>query len=188
MSEVITKAELQAYQGAGTAALDSDLADLVVSGINDFITSETGRSWGEDVTATDEQHDMANVVFLRHQDVKSIVSVTRGNFTFTTVPASSYYFNSNGRLTLNYARNRSFAPQRDWIRVTYTYGVTIVPADLKLAALSLAMDNYLLSLNGQQQVRGEQIGSLKYIYDTGLESSTGKLHLAVIERYRTRNV
>jgi hypothetical protein len=180
MSEVITTDDLQDYLGSGVV-IDAARAQQVVDAVNASIERMTGRVWGATRTAT-EVYDYQPVLFLKQMDVISVSSVSRND---TALQASSYKFRSTGRLILSSYEGR-FRPHYDEISVTYTYGNIDVPEDLKLAALSLAADayNYVDEDGSQGEVTEEQIGSLRYKYASGQDSSVGKSYFATIAGYR----
>ena len=185
MSSIITTEELTTYTGE---TLNEAMAAQVVAAVNEYIESVTGRSWGAVATAT-ETHDYAPVVFLRHQDVTGVTEVKRGQRVDdrTVVDANNYFVNDFGRLVLSES-GAGFHRTRDYVHVTYTYGVTTVPADLKLAALSLGQDFYSYASDGQTEISSEGIGSYRLQYASGSSSATGSVHFSTINRYRTRRV
>lgn len=182
---VITTAELDTYTGK---TLDAGRAAQVVGAVNQYIDNKTGRVWGETASGT-EDHDLTPVVFLENQDVLTVDSVELGypNETATTMDDEDYYFNGLGRLVLSNGRMR-FAPRRDYVHVTYTYGNPTVPDDLKLAALSLAADLYAYAETEQVEVASESIGSYRLEYRNGKSTVTGGTYFSIIDRYRTRRV
>jgi hypothetical protein len=186
MSSIITLTDLEAYTGE---TIDPTKGALVVAAVNDYIEHSTGRSWGATETVTGEMHDYAPVIFLRHQDVAGVSKVERGQGTNdrTTLAVSEYFVNNVGRLVLS--ENRiGFRKTRDFIHVDYTYGVSTVPGDLKLAALALASDFNTYATDGQKEVSSEGIGSYRLTYASGASSATGKVHFDTIASYRTRRV
>jgi hypothetical protein len=186
MSNIITLTELQSYTGQ---TLDPAKGAQVVSAVNSYVEGVTGRSWGGDAVEATETHDYAPSIFLRHQDVVEVskVETAQGSEQRTTLDADGYFFNDSGRLTLSSVRY-GFRPIKDYIHVTYTYGATDVPGDLKLAALALGSDYYTYADDGQKQITSEGIDSYKLSYASGSETSTGTLHFNTINRYRTRRV
>lgn len=182
---VITTAELNTYT---KKTLATGLAAQVVNGINAYIGSFTGRSFGETKTTT-EVLDYAPSVYLRHMDVQSVTSVSVGYGANKRVAdASTYQFNKNGRLSF-------FGPRQWWVpsfrhndalEVVYTYGTTTVPDDLKLAALSLAADMYNYSNSGGKESKSVSVGSYSRTFASGDASSSGKRQLAVIASYKLR--
>lgn len=187
MSAIITTTELDTYTGE---TLDPARSTQVVNAVNAYIERLTGRSWGEVATVTDEEHDYEPVIFLRHMDIQSVTEVSTGNPTDSSVlSASDYYVNDFGRLTLsNYPASSWSRARRDDVLVTYTHGVSTVPADLKLAALSLASDFYTYGDEGQAELGSEGIGSYRLDYKRGSNSATGSTYFGVIDSYRMRRV
>ena len=186
MSSVITIEELTTYNSEET--LDAGRAELVVDAVNEHVESTTGRCFGETKTAT-ETVDYAPVVFLSHQDVQAVTEVTfgRGSGDPTTADTDSYYVNPYGRLVLG-SGPTSYTQNRDYVHVTYTYGVTTVPGDLKLAALALASDYYSYATDSGREVSSEGVGTYRLTYARGASSSSGASLAGTLERYRTRRV
>lgn len=184
---VITKAELETYMSGET--LNSGQADLVVAAVDAYVENTTGRSFGGTKTVTDEVHDSGSVIFLRHMDVIEVLSVKhgRGSGSATTLNPESYFVNSYGRLVLGESRV-GFNAYRDYVKVSYKYGVTQVPADLKLAALSVAADFYNFAAGGNVSVTEVGIGSYREKVASGQADSTGAQHFGIINRYRMRNL
>lgn len=183
MSSVITTSEYQAYTDTTT---DNDT--IIVAAVNAYIERVTKRSWGATVTTT-ETHDYAPTIFLRHMDVTTVTSVKHGydDDQQTLTANTDYRWNSLGRLTLSYSRSSLYPAHRDWIEVAYTYGVTEVPDDLKLAALALAKDFGDYSTNSGD-VSSASIGSYRLEFKRGTTSSTGGTYFDIIEGYRAASL
>ena len=183
MSNIITTDDLNTYTGN---TLDTGRASQVVAAVNQYIETRTGRVWGDTKSVT-ETHDAASVVFLNNMDVTAVSQVKLGypNDTGTVQDSDSYNFNSSGRLVLNGGRS-GFNAYRDYVSVTYTHGVTPVPDDLKLAALSLASDFYNFGSDGQKELSSESIGSYSLTYRSGKSSEVGGTYWNVIDSYRKR--
>lgn len=185
MSVVITIDDLRDYAGPSVIADDDARALQVVDATNEAIERATGRVWGGSVTV-EEFADFASVIFLRNMDIISVISISRGT---TELPATSYKWRSNGRVVLSLSES-GFHPRYDELSIRYTYGNLDVPADLKQAALSAALDayNYVDAEGQQKEVTSEQIGSLRYTYANGSSSSTGGGYAAAIRAYRMPNL
>lgn len=182
MTAILTVEDLKTFAGQGVIE-DDDRAEQVVAALNDYVERVTARSWGE-VASGEEVHDFASVIFLKNMDV---VSVDEVRVNDTLVSSSSYRWRSSGRMVLS-AREAGFNPRYDEVTVSYTYGRLLVPADLKEAALSLALDAYTYSSEGQSEVTEEQIGSLRYKYATGEAATQGARHVATIKSYKRARV
>lgn len=180
MSSIITTAELEQYTGE---TLDASRAEQVVEAVNAYIERATGRVWGE-VVVTTETHDFASVIFLNNMDVVD-VSELKLNDAVLEVPR--YKWRDTGRVVLS-TRESGFHYRYDEVEVTYTYGNLEVPADLKLAALSLASDFYTFAADGQTEVSAEGIGSLRYTYARGASTSTGATHFTTIDSFKKRSL
>lgn len=191
MSTIITTTDLATYTGE---TLDSGRAAQVVDAVNEFLASSTGRSWGSATDAT-ETYDYAPVIWLRHADVKAVTRVQfgRGNGQYD-VSLDYFYFNESGRLVLNNGRPATgtarsyFDPQRDYVTVTYSYGTTSIPADLKLGALSLASEFYNFAENGNREIKLDMIGGYRQMYDNGKNAAAGQVIDSLLARYRTRHL
>jgi hypothetical protein len=190
MSQIITSQQVIDRTGA-----DSTTADLIASAINKQIETATGRVWGETKEVT-ELYDAANVLWLRNMDVQAVDSVKTGfpNETRTTLAVSEYSWNIYGRITLSYLPFRELPPStNDYVEVSYTYGVEEVPADLILAALSLAASSYDYSIeHSGKAVTSERIGSYAVTYAGSKgesdEQSAGSREWQVIRSYGKRRV
>jgi hypothetical protein len=167
MSNIITAQQVLDQTGAPRS-----LAQIVADAINQWIESSTGRVWGDEKTVT-ELYDASNVLWLRQMDITGVSSVKVGYPTQTrsTRPTDTYSWNKDGRLILSYARNTALPPSTsDYIEVTYKHGVPAdqVPADLVLAALSVATSYYSFAFEqGGKDVVEEQIGSRRLKYAEG---------------------
>lgn len=177
MSSIITSAQVIERTGA-----DATTGDLVAKAINQLIETATGRVWGESQTVT-EVYDAANVLWLSQMDITGVSDVKVGfpnKLPRTTLEASSYSFNKYGRLVLSYAPMKALPPSTsDYIEVTVTHGVPAdkIPADLILAALSLASSYYSYAIeNGGNEVSEEAIGSYRIRYLDGSGSSDGTVN------------
>lgn len=184
MSIIITTQELDAYTGK---ALDAARSAQMVAAVNKFVERTTNRSWGALATITDELHDDAPVIFLRHQDVTEVLTVKRGQFPSdqTTLQSTQYFCNDLGRLVLS-ENLPALRARRDDLRVSYKHGVADVPEDLKLATLALAADFYNYAASNNQEITAEAIGSYRLSYASGQSSGAGAAHFNVIKSYRTR--
>jgi hypothetical protein len=159
MSSIITATDLGTYTGN---TLVPGIAAQCAAAANKFIEQRTHRSWGQVVSVT-ERYDYQSILWLRHPDVQSITSIKLAypNLTQTTLDPSSYFLNSFGRVTLYWGQNHGISPlNNDLMEVTYTYGVSEVPDDLRLAALGIAAVWYNFAINGQMNVVSSSVGSL----------------------------
>src|SRR5690242_11567296 len=131
MSKIITTEDLEDYTGKD---LNSAQAEAVVDAINAWIENRTSRCWGETKQVT-ERYNYKQVVWLRHADIVSVDTVTLGwpGQTQTAVTSDWYYFNTLGRLSFYATLSLNYNPTsrllKDYMAVTYTYGLTEVPAD-----------------------------------------------------------
>lgn len=164
MSNIITAQQVIDQTGAS-----SSIAAIVANAVNQWIETSTGRVWGAEATVT-ELYDASNVLWLRQMDITSIDAVKVGypSQTRSTRATDTYSWNKSGRLMLSYARGTALPPStNDYIEVTYKHGVPAekVPADLVLAALSVATSYYAYAFDqGGKDVIEEQIGSRRLKY------------------------
>jgi hypothetical protein len=168
MSSIITTTDLAGFMNQ---TLNSTQATDVVAAINEYVETETHRFWGGTKQVT-ETYDWKRVLWLRHMDVVSVDQIQVGfpNTTRTTLTTQSYWFNPYGRVTLFWnllpasllgGINTTSMLLNDYMAVTYTYGVTTVPDDLKNAALGIAANFYNWATNGQKDIVAAQIGNYR---------------------------
>lgn len=195
MSSIITVTDLQNYTGK---TLVSSTATQVVNAVNQWVETYTGRCFGETKTVT-ETYDIDNTVWLRHQDVTSVASVQMNypGSTISTLDSASYRYSSLGRITFYVALS---VPRTLWARdslvVTYSYGLSPVPADLVTACLGIAAGLYNYAVNGQQNVVAASVGSYRVEYagavrstgDPSPANNTAEFGFKIIDTYRARRV
>lgn len=174
MSVIFTAADLNTYSGK---TLNAGIAGSVTASVNQYIESQTHRCWGETKTVT-ERYDWGRGLWLRHMDVSAITSIKFGWPTMqqTTLPANSYFFNSRGRVTLFWQMIRFAAPSsfhNDYIEVVYSYGNMTVPADLKEAAMGVALSMYNWALAGGKEVVATSVGSFRQEYIGAVRGAAG---------------
>lgn len=180
MSNIITTAELDAFTNKTNNAAQA--AD-VVNAVNAYIAQQTGRSFGAVLTVTDELHDYKPTIWLNHMDIVAIttVKIGRPNVTRQTIAADAYWVNQYGRLVLAIAPPVNPSPYLyDMVVVTYTYGIAVVPDDLKLAALQLAQQYLNNVANSGQLVTMAMLGTYRLTY------AEAKGMGAVIDSYKIK--
>ncbi|WOI85991.1 hypothetical protein [Rhodococcus qingshengii] len=165
MSNIITIEQLQSIN----TDVNTTLGELVVAAVNEWIETVTNRCFGASKTVT-ELYDASGVVWLRHMDVTAITSIKIGypNTPRTEREAGTYSWSSDGRLILDYGRTTALPPSTyDQVEVTYTYGTAAAPADLVMAALSLASNYANYVANGSREVSRAQVGSYTLQFAAG---------------------
>jgi uncharacterized phiE125 gp8 family phage protein len=166
---IITKADLDAYLKITTDATQG--AD-VVNAVNAYIKTATGRLFGSTLIVVGERHDFANTIWLNNMDVVSIEAIRVGlpnQGTPQALASDAYWFNKYGRVNLA-VLNMDRYPSRYWydlVAVDYTFGVTTVPDDLKLAALQLAAQYYKYIGSGNQVITSAGVGTYRVSYGSG---------------------
>lgn len=197
MSEIINTQELIDYMAP--KKLRGGLVQSIVSSANAYVERETKRCWGETVQVT-ERHDWRYTVWLRHQDVVTVdaVKIGRPGSTQSTLGIGSYHHNGLGRLTLYwpYASGAPSRAGRDYLEVTYTYGVEDVPGDLKLATLGIAAGFLNWAAAGNKDVTAKSMGSYSVTYgnkapvpgESSSAASTTAANFAIIRSYATRRL
>lgn len=169
---------------ANVPNIPSGEAAMYCDAVNEYIAEVTGRNWGEPQTVTDEVHDYASIIFLKHMDVTEVTQVeVRGRVLADT----DYVWSKNGRLVLS-TRAAGFHPSYGSVKVTYKHGHGSVPKDLVLAGVALANQFYNYVHEGGADITAEGVGSMRYSYATGKDSATGKTFFDIIDKYRMRNV
>jgi hypothetical protein len=183
MSIIITEADFTSYTGKPT----SPLVTQVVKAMNQWIETRTHRCWGETKSVT-ERYDYQRSIMLRHMDVQSITTVKFGLPTGTQqiVGSQSYYTNQFGRLILLPALLQIAAGSagamlpnnpsmfRDYVEITYTYGTTDVPEDLKMAALGIAYKFYNYAHDSGQDIVATSVGSYRVQYAGSVRGVSGQ--------------
>ena len=95
MSKIFTTSDLNTYTGK---TLDSARAQQVVSAVNSFIETRTGRCWGETRQVT-ETYDLRSTNYLRHMDITDVSAVKFGRGDEqVTADTDRYFWNKTGRL------------------------------------------------------------------------------------------
>jgi len=208
MSSIINIDDLTSYMNK---SLTNAVAQQAVDAINTWVENYTNRCWGDSAMVT-ERYDWKRVIYLRHQDVQTIVSVKLGypGHPQTTLDSGNYFVNPRGRLTF-YAAGFGFGTgmssflggntmYSDWLEITYTYGVVAVPEDLKMASLALAALYYNWAINGFKDVVATSVGSYKVQFSGAIRGATSAgqppapaLHIEeanwqIIDSYKTRRV
>ncbi|GAP57985.1 hypothetical protein AHiyo1_09470 [Arthrobacter sp. Hiyo1] len=166
MSVIFTAADLNTYSGK---TLQSGPAAEVTASVNAYIETQTHRCWGETKTVV-ERYDWGKTLWLRHMDVTAVTAIKVGwpGQIQTTLPSSSYFNNGWGRITLFWMlAGRPSSPSgyyNDYIEVSYSYGTTAVPADLKEAAMGVALGMYNWTIAGGKEIVATSVGSFRQEY------------------------
>jgi hypothetical protein len=186
MSKIITTTSLTAYMGA---TLNPQQASTVVNGMNRYVENRTSRCWGE-LNSVEERYDWNPLIWLRHQDVQSIESIVLGypGLETSTLDATSYFFNSYGRVTMYLQQPTQFNPSavnNDLVLISYVYGYTglgfsdeddtvpEVPEDLLMATLGIAAHYYDWLTNGQKDVVSAGVGTFKLTFSGSVRGVGG---------------
>ncbi len=201
MSQIITIDDLSTYMTKTT--IDPGLGQQVVDAINTFIESRTGRVWGETKQIV-ERYNWKRNLWLRHPDVVTVDKLALGwpGHVQSILDPNGYFVNSLGRLSIiwQFQSNMSGGSSplyNDYMEVTYTYGVPVVPDDLTLAVLGIAGAFYNYSINGQQDVVASSVGSYRVQFAGSVRAaagvpdpakSTADANWQVVDSYRMRRV
>lgn len=199
MSQILTIDDLNTYT---KKTLDAGVAQLAVDGVNNWVETRTNRCWGETKTVV-ERHDWGKTLWLRHQDVTAISAIKTGwpGQSQATVDSTGYFFNSYGRVTLFWQRFGGLLTQSalyaDYVEVDYSYGVLSVPADLKLAAISIGVGFYNYAANGNQDVVAATVGSYHLQFSGSVRGvagsadpakSTADANWGIIDSYKQKRM
>ena len=194
MSVIFTAADLNTYTGK---TLNAGVAATITSAVNQYIETQTHRCWGETKTI-DERYDWGKTLWLRHMDVTEVTAIKVGwpGQVQQTLPPSSYFFNPMGRITLFWMlAGRPSSPSgyyNDYIEVSYSYGVAVVPDDLKEAAMGVAMNCYNWATAGGKEVVATSVGSFRQQYSGSVRGAnvgptpykdTAEAHFMTIKGY-----
>lgn len=171
---------------------NNEKAILIVSAVNSWVESYTGRVFGNEKTFT-ETLDYEPVIFLSHVDITGIQSLK-----INGIEMANYRWNKEGRIVLS-ASGRyvtGYRARYDSVQVTYTSKASeAMPEDMKLALLQLAADN--LNSEGSQGVVSASVGGYSLSFGTsggsGSSSSSGgsqggSSYMAILNHYRLRRV
>jgi len=175
MSVIFTAADLNTYTGK---TLNVGIAASVTLSVNQYIESQTHRCWGETKTVV-ERYDWGKTLWLRRMDVTAVTAINVGwpGQTQQTLPTSSYFFNPMGRITLFWMLAGGGGNQsgyyNDYIEVSYSYGVATVPADLKEAAMGVALSMYNWAQAGGKEVVATSVGSFRQEYIGAVRGASG---------------
>lgn len=175
---LITVAELGQYTGQ---TLTSDTrASQIVNAVNEQVPNYIGRLFGvpEGGQEVTEVFDYKPLLFLNNLDIQSVTELK----VFGEVRAEGKYTlnKTTGRLVLS--RSWSDTPSLvqnsidllDAVEITYKAGKTTVPADLKLACLQLASDNYFKgdSADDAGGLSSASVGGLSLSFGGNAQAST----------------
>jgi hypothetical protein len=203
MSKLITSTDLSTYM---QKSLNAGVAEAVVEAMNTWVETRTLRCWGETKQVT-ERYNWKRILWLRHQDVVTVDSITLGfpGQTQTALPPNAYFVNSFGRITL-YASMLAPGARggaavgspifNDYMQVMYTYGVPSdqVPNDLILAVLGIGATFYNFTINGQKDVVASSVGSYHVQFSGAIRPTPGAIssghtdeaNYGIVDSYRTR--
>lgn len=171
----------------GKTLTNDPKAAQVVAAVNQWINTYTGRSFGTLVVVTDELQDYRPVVWTDHMDVVTIDKLQYGSPYFggirQVIPDGTYVFNPQGRVMINpMGRDEYARGYYDNVSIDYTYGVTAIPEDLRLAALALAADFYKSTSSSQGAITMAMVGNYKLMY------KGESVYKGVLESYRARRM
>lgn len=155
--------------------------DDVLDRVSALVDTYTGRTFGQStVTVTDELHEGAAVVWLKHVNVSDVTAISgrdKHTDSWTAMDVDDYEWTALGRLDVG-RRYR-------YLKVSYTYdggGATpppdVVQATLELAAAEIA--------SGPGDVSKTRIGDLEVDYRAASRST--RPAFAALDRYRVRPV
>ena len=163
---VITLSDYEKYTETTYTGAQKARVELLISAINDWVESYTGRVFGEAKTFT-KKIDYDPVIFTPHIDIQDITSLKIGGVEMT-----NYKWEESGRIVLSLSGKSYAGNRRDYGKVEVTYvsqygGDTVVPAMVQLAALQLVSDN--AEKEGSQEVTQASTGG----YSVSMGSSSG---------------
>lgn len=195
MSDIISTTDLNNYTGK---TLTSTIALGVVNAVNKLIDVRTHRAWNVGTTpvSVTERYDWKSPLYLRHMDVIAIQSVKLGypNVSQQTIAPGGYFVNTEGRLTMYFSYSAGISVRNnDLLEITYTYGVSTVPDDLKEAALGIAATMYNYVKSGNQDVVASSVGNYRVQYAGSVRSgsagpnpamNTAEAFYQVVDSYR----
>src|SRR4051794_13276589 len=106
MSSIIRPADLNSFM---QKTLPDGLAKQVCDAVNAYIERTTNRCWGDTVSVTETHRGYRRTIWLRHQDVRQVSSVSFGYFGSATaeIVSDAYDWDELGRLMF-YGRGFGF--------------------------------------------------------------------------------
>jgi len=133
--------EIRDYTRTGSAEFDDEALDDMINSATKKIDMLTGRTWQGIQTVTDRYYTGDNSIRLEldHTDITELTAISINTSstgsTYTTVTASRVrVMDDLGVLELQpNAEVTYFPPYVDSVKVSYKYGNTLVPDDIKLA-------------------------------------------------------
>jgi len=155
--------------------------DDVLDRVSAVVDTYTGRTFGQDtVTVTDELHNGARLVWLKHTNIADVTAIEgrdKHTDSWTALVVDDYEWTHTGCIEIG-RRYR-------YLKVTYTYdgGGTTPPPDVIQATLELAAAEVA---SGTSNVTKTRIGDLEMNYSA--TSTSAQTAYALLDRYRVRNV
>lgn len=184
-----TATEVKLYPSVPDDANDNFL-DMLIARASAYINKQTGRSFGHDndtnlpTVVTDEVYQVENWggFYLNHYDVSEITAVTVGPNN-TEYLDGDYTFDAvTGRL---YIGGYASDPSNNAVKVSYKYGYSGVPDDIKFATEQLVIAMYLGGSTGTGQIVSERTGNYQVSYASpGSASKEAPGVMDIIKQYK----
>jgi len=141
MAVYATTTEARAYTRAGATEFNDQAVTDMINSATARIDRETGRTWQGAQTATSEYYtgDGSTTLILKNADIGSVSAIAINNLptgsTYTTVTASKLRVQTDiGVIELQPDAEVPYFPEyRNSVKLTYTWGNTTIPDDIKLA-------------------------------------------------------
>jgi hypothetical protein len=141
MTTYSTVDEIRDYTRVGSAEFDDEAVDRMISAASAKIDRLTGRTWQAVRTITDQYYtgDGTNRLYLDNKDIGSIsalsINISSTGSTYTDITTSRVRIASDsGIIELQPDAEVTYFPTYlNSVKISYTYGSSTVPIDIKQA-------------------------------------------------------
>jgi hypothetical protein len=169
MTNYATEDEIRNYIGVTTEDFSDGAVQNMIESATDRIDRETGRTWQGIKTVTDEYYtgDGSNRLQLKNTDIVSIdslsINTSSTGSTYTSVTTTKVRkMKGNGILELQPDAEVTYFPEYvNSTKVSYDYGNTTIPGDIKLACRYLVAEMMNIPDRMNQEMYREIISAYK---------------------------
>jgi len=145
MTKYVTTAEIRDYTGVSTNDWGNDALTTMLNAATERIDKLTGRTWQGEQTITDMYYtgDNTDILILDNVDITSLdalsINVSPTGTTYTDITTTKVRYDDGiGIIELQPDAEVNYFPEyRNSVKISYKYGNSTIPDDIKLAALYL---------------------------------------------------